>query len=345
MSEIEKISNLIKYSPDNNHDGVEIILKDENVWASQKSIADIFETDQSGIARHLANIFTSGELVELSNMQNLHIANSSKPVQFYSLDAIISVGYRVNSKKATQFRIWATGVLKQYLKDGFVINEELLRSDPKKLNELAAKIRELRANEKNIYASVRECFKLASSDYEPTSKEVKKFYSLLQDKFHHAITRMTASKLILDRASHTDENMGVQAIKGLMPTKDEAKTGKNYLYENEIYRMHLLSEQFLLYAESTALMGKKMTMKGLHQQLDNLLVLNGYPVFDGYKDYLKDRAIEHAEKEYEAFIEIKKLEHIGLNVELELFYQGEYDEYKEQTSLITLRQLNKALTT
>lgn len=92
-------------------------------------------------------------------------------------------------------------------------------------------------------------------------------------------------------------------------------------------------------------MGKKMTMKGLHQQLDNLLVLNGYPVFDGYKDYLKDRAIEHAEKEYEAFIEIKKLEHIGLNVELELFYQGEYDEYKEQTSLITLRQLNKALTT
>lgn len=344
MSEIEKISNLIKYSPDNNHDGVEIILKDENVWATPKSIADIFETDQSGIARHLANIFTSGELVELSNMQKLHIANSSKPVQFYSLDAIISVGYRVNSKIATQFRIWATGVLKQYLKDGFVINEELLRSDPKKLNELAAKIRELRANEKNIYASVRECFKLASSDYEPTSKEVKKFYGLLQDKFHHAITSMTASKLILDRANHADENMGIQTIKGLIPTKDEAKTGKNYLDENEIYRMHLLSEQFLLYAESTALMGKKMTMKGLHQQLDNLLVLNGYPVFDGYKDYLKDRAIEHAEKEYEAFIEIKKLEHIGLNVELELFYQGEYDEYKEQTSLITLRQLNKALT-
>ena len=343
MYEIIKKANLISYSPDGNDIDAEITIQDETVWATQKSISAIFSTERSVITKHLGNIFLDGELEESSNVQKMHIASSSKPVNLYSLDAIISVGYRVNSKKATQFRIWATDVLKQYIKDGFVINEELLRSDPKKLNELAAKIRELRTNEKNIYASVRECFKLAASDYEPSSKEVRTFYGLLQDKFHHAITRMTASKLILDRANHADENMGLSTIKGAIPTKKEAKTGKNYLDKTEIYRMHLLSEQFLLYAESTALMGNKMTMNGLHQQLNNLLVLNGYPVFDGYKDYLKDRAIVHAEKEYEAFIEIKKLEHIGINVDLELFYQGEYGEYKEQTSQITPRQISKAI--
>lgn len=340
MSKIEEISSLVTYSPEGEDLGAEIILKDENVWATQKSISEIFATERSVITKHIGNIFLDGELEEDSNVQKMHIATSAKPVKFYGLDVIISVGYRVNSKKATQFRIWATGVLKQYIRDGFVINEEILRSDPKKLNKLAAKIRELRANEKNVYASVRECFKLAASDYEPSSKEVKRFYSLLQDKFHHAVTRMTASKLILDRANHADENMGLKVIKGILPTKEEAKVGKNYLDENEIYRLHLLSEQFLLYAESTALMGKNMTMNGLHDQLDNLLRLNGYPVFDGYKDYLKDKAMEHAEREYEDFIEITKLEHLGINVDLELFYQGEYNEYKEQTSQIKLRQIS-----
>jgi hypothetical protein len=154
---------------------------------------------------------------------------------------------------------------------------------------------------------------------------------------------MTSSKLILDRADHTDINMGIKTIKGIIPTKSEAVIGKNYLTELEIYRMHLLSEQFLLYAESTALSSKKMTMKGLHNQLDNLLKLNDYPVFDGYTDFLKDRAIEHAEREYEAFVEIKKLEYLGVDVDLELFFQGEYNEYKEQTSNITNRQLSNAL--
>ncbi len=341
MKDIEKAMSIISYQVDG--EDIEILVKDENVWATQKAISRIFDTERSVITKHLSNIFDSQELDENSNVQKMHIAKSDKPVQFYSLDATISVGYRVNSKKATQFRIWATGILKQFIKDGFVINEELLRSDPKKLNVLAAKIRELRANEKNVYASVRECFKLAASDYEPSSDEVKQFYALLQDKFHHAITQMTASKLILDRANHTDINMGLKTIKGVIPTKTEAGSGKNYLTELEIYRMHLLSEQFLLYAESTALSSKNMTMKSLHDQLDNLLRLNGYPVFDGYVDYLKDRAIEHAEQEYEAFIEIKKLEHLGIEVDLELFYDGEYNEYKEQTAKITTRQLSKAL--
>ncbi len=342
MPEVEKVRNLIAYSAASDAE-VELVLESDNVWGSQKAMAQMFNTDQSGIARHLTGVFESGELDEQSNMQKMHTATSSKPVQFYSLDVIISVGYRVNSKKATKFRIWANGVLKQYIRDGFVINEELLRSDPGKLSALAAQIRELRANEKNVYASVRECFKIAASDYEPSSKEVSSFYALLQDKFHHAITGMTASKLVMDRADHSAENMGLQTMEGMIPTKAESKSGKNYLDRMEIYRMHLLSEQFLLYAESTALQQKEMTMAGLHAQLDRTLELNDYPVFDGYKDYIKNDAMRHAEQEYTAFLELKKLEHLGIEVDLATFYEGGYEEYKDQTSQITNRHLQKSI--
>lgn len=334
---------LIAY-PSNGED-VEVVLGNESVWATEKSISDLFGIERTKVVSLIDQVFLDGELPAENNIWDFSPKDAGKPVKYFSLDVVISVGYRIDSKTATKFRVWATGVLTQYIKDGFVINEELLRSDPKKLNELAAKLRELRANEKNVYASVRECFKLAASDYEPSSDEVKKFYALLQDKFHHAITQMTSSKLIMDRADHSDENMGLQTVKGAIPTKSEVTTGKNYLSEIEIYRMHLLSEQFLLYAESTSLAGKSMTMKGLHEQLDNLLRLNGYPVFDGYVDYLKDRALEHAQREYEAFLEIKKLEHLGLVVDLPSFYLGEYEEYKEQTSKVSLRQLSKGIAT
>ena len=232
--------------------------------------------------------------------------------------------------------MWATGIIKQDIKEGYVINEALLSKDPKQLSKLAAKIRELRAGEKNVFAQVKDCFKLSASDYEPTSDEVRSFYSLLQDKFHHAITKMTASQLINDRADATKDNMGLISFKDLIPTKREAQTGKNYLEEDEMYRMYLLSEQFLLFAESSALMGKQLTMKQLHNQLDNLLKLNGYPVFNGYKDYIKNEAMKHAESEYETFIELKKLEMLGVDVDYVDYVIGEYDDYKDQMNQITL---------
>jgi hypothetical protein len=326
-----------------NGEDIEVVIKGESVWANLKSISDIFSTDMANISTHLNSIFDDGELSRTDNLQEFQGSSLAEKEQYCSLDAIISVGYRINSKKATQFRIWATRTLSQYIKDGFIINEELLRSDPKKLNALAAKIRELRANEKNIYEAVRECFRLAASDYEASSNEVRRFYILLQEKFHHAITKMTSSKLILDRANFEEENMGLQSFKGVIPTKRETETGKNYLSEIEMYRMHLLSEQFLLYAESTSLSGKNMTMNGLHEQLDNLLLLNDYPVFDGHKDFLKERAMDHANREFNNYLEIKKLEHIGVNVDLDMFYLGEYEEYKEQTSQVSRQQLNKTL--
>jgi hypothetical protein len=202
---------------------------DQSIWATQAEIAELFDVGRPTITRHIKSIFDDGELLEKSNIQKINIAHSAKPITLYSLDVIISVGYRVNSKAATGFRKWSTGVIKAYMEQGYVLNEAALRKSPEKLNKLAAEIRALRSEEKQVYAKVRDCFKLSASDYDGSSKAARRFYALLQDKFHHAVTGMTASKLIMDRADYQAENMGVQSFEGKAPTLDEARRGKNYL--------------------------------------------------------------------------------------------------------------------
>jgi hypothetical protein len=298
---------------------------DQKLWATQADMAALYGVNVSVISRHIRNVLGDGELAEDGNLQKMQIT-SFKPATFYSLDMIISVGYRVNSKVATQFRQWANQITKTYLEQGYVINEKLLRESPEKLNKLAAEIRALRAAEKQVYAKVRECFKLSSSDYDGSSKHVRSFYALLQDKFHHAITGMTSSKLILDRADHHEDNLGLQIMKGDAPTLADAQTGKNYLRSDELYRLHLLSEQFLLYAEATALAGRNMTMKSLHAQLDRLLTLNDYPVFDGYQDFIKDEAMRHAKIELGLYKKRKKIQSLGIEYDEEALAAGEYDE-------------------
>lgn len=298
----------------------------ETIWATQSQISQLFEADISGVSRHLKNIFADEELAVESNLQKMQISGSSKPVALYSLDAVISVGYRVNSKAATRFRQWATGTIKAFIEQGYVINERALRESPEKLNKLAAELRALRSEEKQVYVKVRECFKIGSSDYDPSSKQVRKFYALLQDKFINAVTGQTASKFVLGRADHRDDNMSVQTFAGKLPTLAEAKVGKNYLQTDELYRLHLLSEQFLLYAESTALAGRKMTMDSLHGQLDRLLRLNEYPVFEGWKDYLKEDAKRHATQEITLFKKRLKIEAMGVEYDEEALASGDYDD-------------------
>lgn len=319
---------LVEYTDPGHHDPIAFRLDPgtETIWATQAQMAELFQTDVSGISRDIKGIFDSGELVEKSNLQKLQIAGVAKPTTLYSLDVVISVGYRVNSKAATRFRQWATGTIKAFIEQGFVVNERALRESPEKLNRLAAQIRALRSEEKQVYAKVRECFKVSASDYEPSSKEVKRFYALLQDKFLHAVTGQTASKLVLDRANHREENMGVRAFAGKLPTLAEAKTGKSYLLSEELYRLHLLSEQFLLYAEARALAGQKMTMKSLHSQLDRLLTLNDYPVFEGYKDFLRDDAERHARQELTLYKKRLKIESMGVTYDEDALAEGEYDE-------------------
>lgn len=340
------MSNLLPYQISED-ESVDLSFINDTIWITQKGMATLFACSADNIALHVKNIYNEDELNEDATTEDYSVVRieGSKEVKrrikHYNLDAIIAVGYRVNSKKATQFRKWATQVLHTYIQDGYVVNEALLRDDPEKLNQLAAKIRELRADEKNVFAQVRECFKISASDYEPSSQEVRSFYALLQDKFHHAVTLMTSSKLIMDRAGYKEDNMGLVSFKELFPSKQEAKVGKNYLTKDELYRMYLLSEQFLLFAESAALMRKNLTMKDLQEYLDDLLKLNGYPVFNDYKDYIKDNAMEHAEREHTRFVDIKKLEMLGVEVDILEFDSGAYEEYRDQIESISIHKLRK----
>lgn len=324
---------VIRYASPGEVDPIDFRIDPESqsLWATQAQIAALFDTKQPNVSTHLKNIFDDGELVQESNIKKFNTAASAKPVTFYSLDTIISVGYRVNSKKATKFRQWATTTLTAYIEQGYVINEHALRASPDKLNNLAREVRALRAGEKQIYAKVRECFKISASDYDQSSKLVRKFYALLTDKFLHAVTRQTSSKLVLDRADHLEEKMGLQTYEGKEPKANEVTVGKNYLRSDELYRLHLLSEQFLLYAESTALSGKRMTMASLHDQLDRLLRLNDYPVFEGYKDYLKDDAVRHAKEELRRYRVRQTVEEKGLQYDELSYLLGEYDEVLEST--------------
>lgn len=292
---------LVQYRLGNQAINFNLDIDHDTVWATQDQIADLYERDKSVVAKHIKAIFDEGELDEKSVMAIFATTASdgkNYQVQHYNLDMILSVGYRVSSPKATKFRQWATATLKSYIVDGYAINEARLKDSPQALRKLAARIRELRSDEKNIYASVRDCFKEASTDYDSQSKECRSFFALMQDKFLYAVTQSTASQLILGRADRKSANMGIASFAGNQPTVTEAQIGKNYLQTDELYILHILCEQFLLYAESSAIRGKTLTMADLTAKLDSLLSVNDYPVFKGYKDYLRDKAINHAKAEY-----------------------------------------------
>jgi len=298
---------LVRFDGENAHVDLNFDWSHETVWATQRQIADLFGINVPAVSKHLANIFEAGELDPAATVSKMEIVrleggrSVSREVEHYNLDVILSVGYRVSSVKATEFRKWATQTLRRYITDGFALNESRLRSDPHALRDLAAQVRALRSEEKTIYEAVRDCFKVAATDYDKDSPKVRTFYATLQDKFLFAITGKTASEIILERADAAKHNMGLTSTKGALPRKQDTTVGKNYLQRDEIYVLHILCEQFLLYAESRAIRGKSMTMDDLARKLDELLKTNDYAVFQGYRDYLKDRAMEHAAAEWALF--------------------------------------------
>ncbi|HEY0220035.1 MAG TPA: RhuM family protein [Afipia sp.] len=297
---------LVQFKTENGAISFNIDVTGDTVWASQQQIADLFERDKRTVSEHIRAIFAEGELSEDSVVRNFRLTASdgkSYDIAHYDLDMILAVGFRVKSPKATEFRKWAYQTLRSYLVEGYALNEARLRADPLATNKLAAALRAIRSDEKNIYAQVREFFKQASIDYDSASPACRSFYALLQDKLHYAITTMTASQIILDRADHKEPNMGLQSFAGNMPKIDEAKIAKNYLGPDELFVLHILCEQFLLLVESKALRQQKMAMKDLAKKLDDLMKVNDYPVFAGYKGkYDKDLAMKHATEEYARFL-------------------------------------------
>lgn len=308
----------------------------QEIWISEKQIATLFELTTQAVSHHISNIYEDGELDKAATTKYLLVVQNegnrsvSRRILHYSIDVVNFVGFRVSAKRAVEFRQWASELVKSYLRDGFVINEKALRDSPEKVNELAAKIRALRSEEIHVYDKVKECFKASASDYDKTSPEVRSFYAKMQDKFHYAITGMVGARLVLDRANHEDDNMGLNTFKGTSPTLAEVKIGKNYLKENELYRMHLLSEQFLLHAETTTLQGKQMTMHSLNEHIDKLLVFNEYALLKSYPDgYIKSEAEEHATNQYNLFKKKRIIEKAGFVYDPELAALGEFDHLFE----------------
>ena len=267
-------SQLILYQTEDGTTQIQVVVQDETVWLTQKEMADLFQRDQSVISRHINNVFKEGELDEQSNMQKMHIANSDKPVAVYNLDVIISVGYRVKSHRGTQFRIWATGTLREYLVKGFVLNDERLEGNERNyFDELVDRVRRIRTSEKQFYRKVLDIF-ATSIDYDTKTAQAQEFFAAVQNKFHYAIHGRTAAELIAERINSQSPAMGLTNWSGQVVTAKDARIAKNYLQEIELQRLDLLVEQFLAYAELQAVEKRPMYMQQWVTKLDEFLRFN-----------------------------------------------------------------------
>lgn len=296
-------------------------MQDETIWASQKGMAEIFDVTVQNISQHLQNIFASQELSEKGVIKKFLItANDGKEYEtaYYSLDAIISVGYRVNSYQATQFRRWATTVLKSYLIKGFALDDERLKQGKQVFGkdyfeELLERIREIRASERRFYQKVTDLFAQCSIDYDKNSPICHRFYAHVQDKFHYAVHGKTSSELIGRSADSSKPHMGLQTwknqSKGGKITKGDVAVGKNYLNREQMEQMERLVSMYLDFAENMARRQVTMRMSDWEGKLDGFLRFNAYDVLDGFGAVSRDDAEQVAYREYEKFRTTQDLEY------------------------------------
>lgn len=306
-------SKFMFYASDNGALKIQVILNDETVWASQKSMAEIFNVDVRTISEHLQNIFKGEELEESTTIRKFRIvvdSGNDYNVNFYNLDAIISVGYRVNSYQATQFRKWATSVLKEHLIKGFTLDDERLKQANQLFNkdyfdELLERIRVIRASEKRFYQKIADIYSQCSVDYDKSSPITIKFYSHVQDKLHYAIHQHTSSELIRLRADANKPNMGLTSGKALQKdgkiVKADTKVGKNYLSHEELTELNRLVSMFLDFAENLVRRKMILTMQDWIQKLDDFLIFNGYAVLENFGTVRREAAEKYAEQEFEKF--------------------------------------------
>ena len=279
MDKQEQNNQIIIYNTEDGQTKIEVKMENETVWLSQKQMAELFDCSTDNIGLHLKNIFKSTELNENSVTEEYSVTASDGKlykVKYYNLDAIISVGYRVNSLRGTQFRIWATQKLRDYIIKGFAMDDERLaegRVTKTYFEEWEERIRKIRTSEANFYQKVRDVF-ATSTDYNPRADHAKQFFATVQNKFHFAITGLTATEIVSSRIDSSKENLGLTNWKGEIVTREQAQIAKNYLEELELKRLNLLVEQFLSFAELQSVEQRVMYMKNWIEKLDNFLVLN-----------------------------------------------------------------------
>jgi len=301
-------SDLILYQTEDGRTRIQCRFENETVWLSLSQMADLFQRDKSVISRHIKNVFEEGELVRESVVaENATTAADGKTyqVEFYNLDVIISVGYRVKSPRGTQFRIWATQRLREYLVKGFTMDDERLRNPPGKghvdyFDELLERIRDIRASERRVYLRVREILALAA-DYDPSDAETQVFFQTIQNKLHFAATGRTAPELILERADASQPNMGLTTWHGGVVRKSDVTVAKNYLREEEITELNLLVVMFLDFAEDQARRRKQIFLQNWVTRLHDFLNLNERGILPDAGRVSREEAHRQAEEQYEAF--------------------------------------------
>lgn len=323
MAEDQKLekNNIILYKGDEGAATIEVLLKDDTMWSTQKTMAELFDVNVPAISKHLKNIFSEGELVEnsvVSILENTASDGKTYQTKYYDLDAIIAVGYRVNSKKATNFRIWATETLKEYITKGFVLDDDLLKNGTRfgkdYFDELLEKICEIRASERRFYQKITDIYAQCSFDYNKDAEITRTFYATVQNKLHWAITHHTAAEIISERADSTKKNMGLTTWKNAQEgkiLKTDTDVAKNYLSPEEIKELNRIVNMYLDYAENQAERHKLMSMEDWASRLDAFLKFNEYDILQNPGKVSHAVAKEIASKEFEKYRKIQDKDYIS----------------------------------
>ena len=293
---------LIMYRTEDGLTEIQTTLVDDTVWLTANQMAALFDKDETTLRKHINNVFKEGELVRENNTQKMRVVGVKQPVAFYSLDVIISVGYRVKSLRGTQFRIWANGILKEYLKKGFAMDDDRLKNlgGGDYWKELLDRIRDIRSSEKVMYRQVLDLY-ATSVDYTPNSPETLRFFKIVQNKLHYAAHGHTAAEVVYQRADADKPFMGMTSFKGDHPTLQEAGIAKNYLTEEELKVLNNLVSGYFDFAEIQAIRHIPMHMKDYIQQLDNILASMSEKKLVGSGSVSHAQALEKAREEYRKY--------------------------------------------
>lgn len=302
---VEQKSNIVIYTTEDGLTKIETTFDEDTVWLSIDQMAELFQRNKSTISRHIKNIFSEGELMRESVVANFATTASDGKkyqVDYYNLDVIISVGYRVKSKRGTQFRIWATNILKEYMRKGFALDDERLKNlgGGGYFKELLERIRDIRASEKVFYRQVLEIY-ATSIDYDPKAEISILFFKKVQNKIHYAIHGQTAAEVIYTRADAEKEFMGLTTFAGNQPTLKEVVVAKNYLDEKELRAMGQLVSGYLDFAERQAEREQAMTMKDWAKHLDRILTMTGEQLLQGNGSVSHKQAVNKATDEYKKY--------------------------------------------
>jgi len=309
---MEKDFRFLMYHSADEEVSINALVEDETIWLTQKGMAELFQTSKQSISYHVNNCFNEGELHRNSVVKEfLTTAADGKEylTQFYNLDAIISVGYRINSRRATHFRIWASGVLKEYMIKGFALDDDRLKQGKTAFGkdyfrELLERVRSIRASERRIWQQVTDIFAECSIDYDPNAPITQAFYAMVQNKFHYAITGQTAAEIVHTRADHTKENMGLTTWKNAPDgriLKSDVTIAKNYLDEKQIHRLERTVTSYFDYIEDLIERENTFTMDQFAESINRFLSFREYRILEGKGRVSKKAAKEKAEAEYDIF--------------------------------------------